>query len=776
MKSKFKTTMAFIASLAMCSSLLLNFPNETFMYTVHVSAANTDVAINEINFPDEIFRTYVDNNFDTTDDGFLTDEEIAAVTQIDVSYMGISDLTGVEFFSALEQLDCFANSLTTLDLSSCTALESLYCYYNALTDLDVSNNAHLKILNCQTNNLDTLDVSNNTELTVLNCSNNQLTNLDVTKNAVLTELSCNGNQLTNLDLSQNRELTELNCIRNQLTNLDLSQNTALITLYCNNNQLTSLDISNCTMLDLLDCFSNQLTNLDLSQNTVLSTLHCGENQLTNLDLSHNPLLFTLSCNINELTNLDLSQNTVLNNLTCSDNYLTDLDLSQNTALIILYCNHNQLTDLELNQNALLEVLACSDNYLTSLNLSNHVNLASLECSGNYLSGLDLSGNPALIISKAHDNVYDITLTGSTFDLSTLPGGFDVNRASEWKNASIDNTILTVTNPTMDITYIYDLGNGITETFTLHPVSTTITADMVSAVEKQVYTGAPVEPEISLSYCGMPLVMGEHFTVTYMNNTDVGTATATITGMGGFLGEISVAFEIYAETTATETTTDVVTTPETTTETLVESDIPASDTTSTPSDTTTVVKGDADNDGDVDTADAAKVLDFVDGLIKQFGNTAEEHNVIADAVDIDCDGAITKTDAALILSFNAQNSTWEELTFAIVPAAEIDMTALNTKLAEAEAIKNINTYTEESYAALQTAITVIRSAQNAEMLPSDYTAQMINLLDAATEDLEANLPQTGYPAIYNYIMIAAAAMVLFGIYAIAKSKKETESHF
>ena len=41
--------------------------------------------------------------------------------------------------------------------------------------------------------------------------------------------------------------------------------------------------------------------------------------------------------------------------------------------------------------------------------------------------------------------------------------------------------------------------------------------------------------------------------------------------------------------------------------------------------------------------------------------------------------------------------------------------------------------------------------------------------------EVNLPQTGYSVVYNYIMLAAAAMVLFGIYAMAKSRKRDEEY-
>ena len=169
----------------------------------------------------------------------------------------------------------------------------------------------------------------------------------------------------------------------------------------------------------------------------------------------------------------------------------------------------------------------------------------------------------------------------------------------------------------------------------------------------------------------------------------------------------------------------------------------------------------------------KVLNYVNGAIDQFGSTEEEHEAIADAVDIDGDGAITKTDAALILGFTAEDTTWEELTSAIVPAADMDMTELNAKLAEAEAITNDNTYTEESYAALQATIEAVKATQNAENLHSGYAEQMTDLLTNAMDGLEENLPQTGYSVVYSYIMLAAAAMVLFGIYTMAKSRKRDE---
>ena len=55
-----------------------------------------DVPIDEDHFPDEVFRTYVAENFDTDGDKTISESEAEIVTEICVPNMGISSLVGVE--------------------------------------------------------------------------------------------------------------------------------------------------------------------------------------------------------------------------------------------------------------------------------------------------------------------------------------------------------------------------------------------------------------------------------------------------------------------------------------------------------------------------------------------------------------------------------------------------------------------------------------------------------------------------------------------------------
>ena len=180
--------------------------------------------INEDTFPDANFRKYVSEKIDTSGNGTLSQEELDAVTAINVENKEITDLKGVEHFTELTKLNCNNNKLTTLNLTNNTKLENLSCLHNKLKSLDLSQNTNLKSLDCKQNQLTALNLTNNTKLIRLYCSYNDLTTLDLSKNKNLGTLYCNHNKLTNLDLSQNTNLTWINCQDNQLTNLDLSNN------------------------------------------------------------------------------------------------------------------------------------------------------------------------------------------------------------------------------------------------------------------------------------------------------------------------------------------------------------------------------------------------------------------------------------------------------------------------------------------------------------------------------------------------------------------------
>lgn len=262
-------------------------------------------------------------------------------------------------------------------------------------------------------------------LTELDCGNNSIQKLDLRQNPMLITLKCNKNQLTQLDLSKNPDIDYLNCSENQLEQLDVSH-LKLEYLYCSHNDLEQLDVKNSKWLRELDCSKNELTVLDV-------------------DVTHKPNLVRVECQNNQLTSLILGENKMLRKLNCANNQLTQLNLNNMISLTELNCANNQLTVLDVSSSPNLTTLWLKNNQLTSLNLDNNPNL-NFTYTDFYNSDFN--------------NVYTVTLNPDrTFDLSTLPGGFDINRVTEWVNGTVKGNILTVNDGTNVVYYGYQCITG-----------------------------------------------------------------------------------------------------------------------------------------------------------------------------------------------------------------------------------------------------------------------------------------------------------------------------
>ena len=419
-------------------------------------AGDIVVALNSTNFPDATFRSYLRTLYTK---GYLNQTDINNRTSLDLDSRLISDLTGIEWFSALQRLYCSNNSLTSVNLSSntnlilvdlrnnkltslnvsaLTALESLYCGSNKLTSLQLppASSSPLHTIEINDNRFTSLNVSGRTNMVTLNLSNNTL----------LTALDCHGNsKLTTLYLTGCTALQTLDCYSNHLSVLNMSGLTALSYIDCRSNYFTSLDVSSLTALEYLYCSDNFLSSLtppspgssslrilDASQNSFTSISLSGHSKLTTLKVSNNPALTSLNCcNDPLLTTLDVAASVQLKELRCYNNTklsainglagctaityfdcsncaMTNLsDCDQMADLVELHCQNNKISALDLiHKDKLTKVDASGNTMLTSaivtdntvletLNLNNCTALTTITCQHNALTSLSVAGCSAL---------------------------------------------------------------------------------------------------------------------------------------------------------------------------------------------------------------------------------------------------------------------------------------------------------------------------------------------------------------------------------------------
>ena len=427
------------------------------------SAASSGTPINEMNFPDPVFREYVRK---IAGGAALTNEKVRQIEVLDVSddnikeVLGkrdpITSLRGIKYLKYVKDLNCSGQKLKTLNLELNSRVEKLNCSGNQLTDLwlDPRGNS-LKYLTCSVNELTALDLSKSPELTELSCSSNKLTSLDLSANTKLQKIVAQTNALTTLDTRNLPELTHLYLWGNHdLKSIDVSKNTKLEILSASHGKLTSLNVKNNRMLVELHVYDNQLTALDVSSNYLLKRLGCYENQLTALDLSSNVSLEYLGVNDNPITELNLHPLSNLQDLSCSKMKLTKLDVDRCPKLRRLYCNDNQIETLDLRSNKKLQVLYCQNNRLSWLDLSSNTELDPryVDCSGNVY---DIK-----VDRNLQYRVYpDLPCYGATEGTY-----FTAARASGWTGGTVSKVdgwdVLTLDNARVkEVTYKYDTGNA-----------------------------------------------------------------------------------------------------------------------------------------------------------------------------------------------------------------------------------------------------------------------------------------------------------------------------
>lgn len=305
-----------------------------------------------VTIPDSAFKNALvaDTTINTNGDTEIQVSEATGFNGfINLYNLGISDLTGIEAFTAITGIMVSQNQLSSVDFSNNTALQTLLINSNLLTSLDLSQNTALVHLQCGGNALTSLDLSQNSLLQHLECWENNLTSLDVSNLTVLSYLTVNGNQLTALNVSSNSALTELRCGQNSITTVDISSNQNLWYLECSYMQpaLTSLDVSNNPGLTQLWCNNNAITSLDLSANAALTKLSCSTNQLTSIDISGMPNLLECYCYQNQISAFTMGNNAQLTHFVVGTNQIQSLDLSGCPNLVWCMAGGNALTSFNI---------------------------------------------------------------------------------------------------------------------------------------------------------------------------------------------------------------------------------------------------------------------------------------------------------------------------------------------------------------------------------------------------------------------------------------------
>ncbi len=173
-------------------------------------------AINDTNFEQALIDLGI--VAENSVDGRVSTDEIASITQLDLSGMSISDLTGIADFTALETLILNDNQITYLDLANNPNLVTVDISNNPIVTLLVTDSDIIKTAFLTKNNNTT-----NENLLSIDISNTDIASIDLSNVPNLETFIAFSSMLTSLDVSNNANLTEMNLTNCTLGCIQVSQ-------------------------------------------------------------------------------------------------------------------------------------------------------------------------------------------------------------------------------------------------------------------------------------------------------------------------------------------------------------------------------------------------------------------------------------------------------------------------------------------------------------------------------------------------------------------------
>ena len=396
--------------------------------------------------------------------------------------------------------------LSGLDTSDVTNMSNMFSYCWSLTSLDLS----------------PLDTSNVTNMRGMFSECSSLASLDLspldTSNVTDMSYMLSGcSKLISLDLSS----------------FDTSQVESMSGMFDGCSSLASLDVSSfdtsgavgmkgmfsgCSKLALLD-----VSSFDTSRVTDMSDMFHGCSSLSSLDVS----------------SFDTSNVWGMKGMFNGCSELASLDLSSfNTWLVSnlsdMFSGCSSLKSLDLSSFDTSYVLRMNDMFngcssLTSLDLSSF----DTSRTGEMVS--IFSGCLSLRTVKLGAG---FTFTGRwTGRICNLPAISDLNGYTGLWVSSADGEAYKPNAIPNNVAAVY------TAQQKPGAVMGDISSAIVSDIPEQTCTGLRIEPEVEVTLDGKTLVRGVDFRVSCTNNIKVGTATATIIGIGDYEGVIRKHFSI-----------------------------------------------------------------------------------------------------------------------------------------------------------------------------------------------------------------------------------------
>ncbi|RDK88704.1 T9SS type A sorting domain-containing protein [Marinirhabdus gelatinilytica] len=415
-----------------------------------------------VNIPDANFKAHLVNYtnpvIDTNGDGEIQVSEAEAVnSQINITNVGVSDLTGLEAFVNITSFNSSGNLFTEIDFTGLNELEVLSLSEEQLELINFSNISNLENVLIQSSSLSVLDISSlinleNFRYRLLNSTIPVLNTLILPNTQTLIDFDVSDTLIENIDFTNFINLQSLRFVRGEISTIDTSNLINLNFLSLTGNNLSTIDVSQNINLNFLSISDQNITSVDISNLPQLKELWFNRSNVSEIDLSNNPLLEQILIYETNIDELDLSIHNQLKSLDISSTMIEEIDLSNTPLIELLKINFLELDTIDITPLSFLSGLEAVYTSLTEIDFSSNVNLQSAILFGNQFENLDFS------------NSNNLGLLDTTNSLEL--------RSINIKNISLPDLIFfAINNPNLDFICVDDIPLAIAQNYNVPPFTT-----------------------------------------------------------------------------------------------------------------------------------------------------------------------------------------------------------------------------------------------------------------------------------------------------------------
>jgi hypothetical protein len=206
-------------------------------------------------------------------------------------------------------------------------------------------------------------------------------------------------------------------------------------------------------------------------------------------------------------------------------------------------NNNENTDeYELYGSAYEKVPSSSANGVGTLDFVGMGNFTSEQQSKYYLHKGNISTQVTVTLSE-YNYSYDGTAKKPKVTVVDTTSGNELEENYDYTLTYSDNTDPGTAKVTVTGMDRYKSSTSVNFTIAASDVELKDISDATVSIPACTYNGSAQEPAMSVVYDGTTLTKGTDYTVTYSDNTNAGTATAVINGIGKYNGSKTKTFTI-----------------------------------------------------------------------------------------------------------------------------------------------------------------------------------------------------------------------------------------